>query len=174
MTTRCIVCRKRVERGQLFCAECLQKRAPTSSRKRERRRRGQLLKLILSLPFLSASEKSTPIIIGGRGVVEDATVWRHVQPKIQSDPQVMSLFSQAAISLGIPPPAELNTWVGNMDGATGMPIFRRMVARISQSSGRGRSDVPDVQRRLLALSSPALGILVVVLAILSLGLLIIY
>ena len=107
MSTRCVACRNPVKQGQLFCPDCLEKRAPASAQKQERRRRRQLLELILSLPHLSVSER------------------------------------------------------------------RSLVTTGKKRSGRYKTDIFDVQRRLLALSSSLLGVLVVALALLSLVLLII-
>jgi hypothetical protein len=114
-----------------------------TSRKRKGDHWRQLLTLIFSLPFLSISGKPSARIIDGRGAAEDSDLWRQVQSTIQSDPQTLSLFVQTAISLGIQPPAETDAWVEDMDGTTGMPILRRMVTKLSQSSGRDKADAAD-------------------------------
>lgn len=106
MSTRCVACRKPVKQGQLFCHDCLKKRAPTSAQKQERRRRRQSLELILSLPHLSVSERQSVTTTG------------------------------------------------------------------KKRSSRYKTEVFDIQRRLLALSSSLLGILVIALVLLSLVLLI--
>lgn len=154
MSTRCVACRKPVKRGQLFCPDCLEKRAPASARKRERRRLWQLLELILSLPFLML-----------KGSTRN-TVWENMR-QIQSDPGAEKLFIETAASMGI------KLSIAEMDTSTVQRVLEEMATRSTQESGREKPPVFDVQRRLLALSSSLLVAFVVALTLLSLVLLII-
>lgn len=160
MSARCVACRKRIKRGQLFCADCLQKRAPSSVKKRARRRGAGLLAMLLSLPFLAVGKGLRPYVIGSRAE------WNEVRSKIARNPENLSAFIRTARSMGIYPTSNHRRWVESLDYTTGTRILYQ-----AMRSAKPDPEARGVPRRLLVLSS-SLGVLVFTLSLVGLLLLV--
>lgn len=166
MSTQCVACKKTIKRGQLFCSDCLQKQAPAGVQKRERRRRGELLEWILSLPFLA-------VTINRQVTIDRETAWwNRARPVILHNPTIKNMFTSAASHLHVPITIGSDDWICRLDPPTARTIVTRLADEHRVQSSRRRTEVQEVQRRFLVLSSPLLGLMVAALAVLGLVLLI--